>query len=120
LTSPLTDGRLTGLHLHHCALPPETLSRLMHWGGLKNVTALDLSGSALHPDVIRALATSPVLGKLTDVSVAGEQAAPEGLLALSRVTGLKRLRKLHLERPIDAEAEQALRQRFGPRLSVGD
>ena len=118
LRSPLREGRLDDLHLHHCGLPPGALKKLFAWPGLENVTRMELGSNTLDEGAMDALLASPHLGKLTALHLGSGQVSEEGLFALARSRALPRLRELTVGSSAGADAVDALRERFGARLKV--
>jgi hypothetical protein len=63
---------------------------------LPNLRSLILGGRALHPDVMRTIASSSALSELVELDLAGGDIGDEGLAALAEATNLRALRRLSL------------------------
>jgi uncharacterized protein (TIGR02996 family) len=118
LSSPLARGRLTELHLHHCRLQPGTLRKLTAWRGLTNVTKLELGNNSFDLSSMNALLRSGHAQRLTTLHLGSARVQPEALEALADSTWLPRLRDVTIPTNTDETTVQALRQRFGARLSL--
>src|SRR5262249_17500779 len=117
LRSGLAGGQLTELHLHHCRLAPGTLRRLMAWRGLANVTKIELGNNTGNLEAMNALPTPPYTRRLTPLHLGAGHVQADALAALAHSTGLPRLRDVTVPADADESASEALRRRFGPRLT---
>jgi uncharacterized protein (TIGR02996 family) len=107
LASCRSLSSLSALSLSQNRLQAEGIAALSQWQGLSKVTRLCLLANYPGAEGAAALAASPYLGSLTELDLTAEQVGrlpalgppeigPEGARALSRATGLERLRTLRL------------------------
>lgn len=116
-------GRLRSLDLSANRLGPVAVGAIADAPGLRKLRVLNLSENHVRNEGAVALARSRHLAELLELDLSDAEVGDAGAVALAESPHLEHLLRLDLRsrkagRPLGAAARQALRDRFGDRVSL--